>query len=290
MRSEDAMAKLVILSPEDLERRSAASQSTSPASSSPPAGAPTLSYEDIVAWTGETSIQRGSPYVGDAVFDTRRTGSTLKARCQGTAAQPYRVTATIGARGVTQSTCSCPVGGRCKHVAALLLRWLRDPAAFVEVEDPEAALEQRDRAELIALIRQMLARHPELETLLQLPLPVAGKPNKPADPAQIRREVIAAFRAAGDDWSGASEVAQSLEPLVNLGDEYARFGDCRSAAVVYQTVAQGVTEHYDEVQDDEGDLTTIVDQCIAGIGACLASADDAVQRENLLRALFDLYR
>src|SRR3712207_3561600 len=121
MRCEVAMAKLVLLSPEDLEHRVGASHSPSPAVSAPPSGAPTLSYEDIVAWTGETSIQRGSPYVGDAVFDTRRTGATLKARCQGTAAQPYRVTATLGTTGVTQSTCSCPVGGRCKHVAALLL-------------------------------------------------------------------------------------------------------------------------------------------------------------------------
>jgi hypothetical protein len=46
-------------------------------------------------------------------------------RCVGSAAQPYRVTATLTTSGgIAASTGSCPVGGRCKHVAALLLAWL----------------------------------------------------------------------------------------------------------------------------------------------------------------------
>ena len=155
------MAKIVIIPPEGRK------PIEPPEPAAAPPGMPSLSHQQIVDWTGETSIKRGTPYVNDALFDTRRTGLALKARCQGTAAHPYRVTATLGAQGgITRSTCSCPVGGRCKHVAALLLRWLRDPDAFLEIEDVEAALDRRDKAELIALIRQMLTRHPELETLL----------------------------------------------------------------------------------------------------------------------------
>lgn len=277
------MAKIVLLPPDSLQ---------SPERPvSPPPGAPALSHQDIIAWTGETSIKRGAPYVGEALFDMRRTGYTLKARCQGTAAYPYRVTAMIGSQGgITQSMCSCPVGGRCKHVAALLLSWLRDPDAFMEIEDAETTLERRDKAELIALIRQMLARHPELETLLELPLPVAGKQNKPADLARIRREIASAFRAVGDDWNGASEVAQSLEALVELGNEYARLDDWRNAATVYQAITQGVAEHYEEVQDEESDLSYVVDTCVEGIGTCLQSVDDPAQREVMLQALFELYQ
>jgi hypothetical protein len=46
----------------------------------------------VLAWVGETSLARGRPYVG-RLLDQRRTGPELKARCAGSAAQPYRVTA-----------------------------------------------------------------------------------------------------------------------------------------------------------------------------------------------------
>jgi uncharacterized Zn finger protein len=255
----------------------------------PPPGFPSLTRDDIRAWVGEATFRRGESYVDTAIFDTRRTGRTLKARCQGTASQPYRVEATIGSRGVERDDCTCPVGKQCKHVAALLLAWLEDPDGFVEVEDLEAALERRDKPELIALIRHMLARHPELEALLDMPLPVASKHPKPADAALIRREVSSTFREAGDDWHAVADAAHNLEPLVQLGDDYASLGDWPSAAAVYQAIVQGIAEHYHDLSDENGELNVIVNECVAGLGACLQAATDPTQRESLLRALFDIY-
>jgi uncharacterized Zn finger protein len=257
----------------------------------PPPGFPPLTLDHLRAWLGEATLRRGEPYVEDRIFDTRRTGRTLKARCQGSTSQPYRVEATVGARGgVASDDCTCPVGHQCKHVAALLLAWLEDPGGFVEVEDLEASLARRDKVELIALIRQMLARRPELESLLELPLPIAGQRRKSADAALIRREVATAFRDAGHEWGAASVAARNLEPLVKLGDDYASLGDTRSAAAIYQAIALGVTEHYNQVQDEEGALNVIVNDCVSGLGECLRGADDPAQRESLLRALFEIYR
>lgn len=245
---------------------------------------------DILAWVGETSLARGRPYV-DRLLDQRRIGLELKARCVGSAAQPYRVTATLTTSGsIAASTCSCPVGGRCKHVAALLLAWLAEPEAFLEVEPLDAVLERRDKAELIALIRQMLARNPELETLLELPLPTAGGKRKPADGAIIRRQVLAAFNAAGDDWHAASNVADALQSLVEIGDDYVRLGDWPSAATVFQTIAQTVLDQYNQLNDEEGSLHAVVDHCVGGLGECLDATQDAPQRESFLRALFEVYR
>lgn len=249
-----------------------------------------LTMAAILAWVGETSLARGRPYV-DRLLDQRRTGLELKARCVGSAAQPYRVTAALTANGgIAASTCSCPVGGRCKHVVALLLAWLAEPDAFLEVEPLDAALERRDKAELIALIRQMLARHPELETLLELPLPTAGGKRKPADPAVIRRQVLAAFRGAGDDWHAVAAIADDLEPLVDIGDDYGRLGDWPSAAIVYQTIAQTLLDEYTQLHDEEGSLHGVVDRCVGGLGECLDATHGASEREALLRALFDIYR
>jgi uncharacterized Zn finger protein len=257
----------------------------------PPPGFPPLTLDHLRAWLGEATLRRGEPYVVERIFDTRSTGRTLKAGCQGSASQPYRVEATIGARGgVASDDCTCPVGHQCKNVAALLLAWLEDPGGFVEVEDLEASLARRDKVELIALIRQMLARRPELESLLELPLPIAGQHRKSADAALIRREVATAFRDAGHEWGAASVAARNLEPLVKLGDDYASLDDTRSAAAVYQAITLGVTEHYNEVHDEEGALNVIVNDCVSGLGECLHAVGDPAQRESLLRALFEIYR
>ena len=64
-------------------------------------------------------------------------GNTLKAWCQGSRPQPYRLWATYSAAGIEEAHCSCPVGlgGRCKHVAALLLTWSDQPDSFREVKN-----------------------------------------------------------------------------------------------------------------------------------------------------------
>src|SRR3972149_1347177 len=138
---------------------------------------PNLSVTDIQAWVGSASYHKGQSYFRQgAIFEPRRQGMTLKARCLGSSAPSYWVEVTIDDGGITEAECSCPVGagGHCKHVAALLLTWLDSPEAFEESADLETTLEQRSKPELIALIRQMLQRYPDLEYLLDLPSPAAG--------------------------------------------------------------------------------------------------------------------
>jgi len=162
---------------------------------------PDLTESEIRAWSGEPSFSRGEQYFRQgAILDPRRAGLTLKAHCAGSRPEPYRVQVTLGSKGVVAGECSCPVGagGHCKHAVALLLTWLDDPDAFVEVEDLETALERRSKAELIALIRRMMGRYPELETLLELPMPDEAEGEQLLDAEKIRRQVDHAFFAAGD--------------------------------------------------------------------------------------------
>jgi uncharacterized Zn finger protein len=78
--------------------------------------------DDIRTWVGDQSFSRGQRYHRQkAITNPRRQGDTLKAHCFGSAPQPYRVAVTLGKSGIISDRCSCPIGGRCKHVAALLL-------------------------------------------------------------------------------------------------------------------------------------------------------------------------
>ena len=276
------------LTAEEIHRLAGGSE----AASDRPADPYGLDQAAIRAWVGDASFERGRSYArADAVFNPYRQGTTLKALCQGSLPQPYRVQATLGPGGVAAAQCSCPVGsdGRCKHVAALLLAWLDDPARFVEIEDLETALERRSKAELIALIRQMVARAPELETLIGLPAP-GSTDQPPLDPELIRHQVRSVFTGDISEWGAAYGIAQDLEGLVQIGKKYTQAGDWRNAAIVYQSVAQELLKHYEELDDEGGEVAAVVNECVTGLGSSLSAARDPGQREVILRVLFDIYR
>src|SRR5262245_41054768 len=187
----------------------------------------------------ERSFDRARPYARNgSVTDRRRQGATLKANCQGTASRPYRVEVAFAGGDIRDAECSCPVGdgGYCKHVAAVLLTYRDDPAGFAEVESLDAALEKRGKAELIALIKQMVRRQPGLELLLES-APAGGSAS--ADPAVYRRQAAAAFQHSGDEWGASFAVADELEEIRLRGDELLEQGQV-AAAAAFAGVAEAV--------------------------------------------------
>ena len=254
---------------------------------------PQLTESDVRRWTGEASFGRGEGYFRSGhILDPRLQGNTLKARCLGSRPGPYYVEVTLGREGIVSGDCSCPVGGggHCKHAAALLLTWVHQPDAFLEVEELESALEGRSKAELVALVRRMIARYPDLESLLELPIVGEAGADRPLDPDVIRRQASNAFYGVGyDEWDAVYGIAQQLMELVTIGDDHAERGQWRNAATMYEIVMREVVDNYGMVQDEEGDLHRVVSGCVEGLGACLEATEDPARREALLRALFDVY-
>ncbi|MEZ4728906.1 MAG: hypothetical protein R3E79_17375 [Caldilineaceae bacterium] len=253
---------------------------------------PTLTEADILSWVGETSLARGRPYVQDgSILNPRRQGSALKAQCLGSAPTPYRVEAVLTDKAIASSHCSCPVGsyGRCKHVAALLLSWLKDPALFTVVEALTAALNQRTKDELVILMTKMLDRYPDLEALLALPVVDGGKAPPPVDPKVIERQVNQAFRYIDhDNYGSLYDIVQKLTEIKTLGDQYLAAADWRNAVTVYQTVMEGVLDNYEMMGDENGECSDIVNECVTGLGQCLAAVQDAPLRQVILHALFSV--
>jgi uncharacterized Zn finger protein len=250
---------------------------------------PKVSAKAIRKRVGERSFALGHTYAREgSIFNGRRHDRTLKARCQGSRNEAYQVEATLGDKGIADAQCSCPVGGggNCKHVAALLLTWLERPDVFTEVQDLEAALEQRSKPELIALIKQMVRREPDLEMLLEVPVEgsTAG-----ASPETYQRQAAAAFRSGGYEWGAASAIADQLDALRETGDRFLEQEDFAGAAAAYQGICSAVVENYETVQDEEGDLHGVVDDCVQGVAKCLAGLkNDSTRREAILRTLWEL--
>ncbi len=93
--------------------------------------APTASYaaKDIEEWLGDWVVIKGRGYLG-AVEDLRVESDTLTASVRGTRPRPYRVDIRFqpAPEGSARPRfyCSCPVGGHCKHAAAVLLKALEE--------------------------------------------------------------------------------------------------------------------------------------------------------------------
>lgn len=255
-----------------------------------------LTEDTIRQYVGVESFRRGENYSRDGmIFNARRTDGMLKADCHGSGGNIYRVHATVEDGTIVDADCACPVGGYCKHIAALLLTWLNQPDDFHAIEETNTALEQRSKEELIALVKQMLLRAPDLESLLELPLPTGKKSKQKISPETYRRQVAAAFGGSDFEYGAASSIANELIATMEIANGFLTQGEIDNAATVYEAIANGVVENYESVDDESGALGGVVQDCVEGLGKCLkdeaAHSDTALRdAQRIFRALFEIYR
>lgn len=245
----------------------------------------------IRTWVGDRSFSRGQQYHKQgAVTSPWQQGDILKAKCWGSTPQPYHIWVQVTPDGIESGTCSCPVGadGRCKHVAALLLCWLHEPDSFQEVEPLEKVLHRREKDDLILLIRQMIARQPDLEEMVYLAPPTT--PDSPAviNPDLIRRQVEQSLRHGdyGHEYYGAAQaIAHELLAILQQGDVYGERGDWANASIIYRTVLAELQGQRHQIYDHDGDLGSVFWQGSAKLGTCLQEIEQAESRLDILRVL-----
>ena len=256
-----------------------------------PTSLPRLSEDLIKRYVPDPSFGRGrSYYRNGAIFDTVRRGNQIEGFCAGSTPEPYQVKVTLTKNGIAGNECSCPVGGSCKHVVALLLTWVHAPDRFEARDSVDAMLERKSKYELTALIKEMLKRSPELERLIDLPVPgKGGQRQAPVKADTYRRQIRHALHDT-HDWHGAADAAQEVGSVVDIGDGFAEQDDWENAQIAYQAVIDEVLPHYLET-GDEGDIGGEVSRAVEGLVACLeAGAEDAPARRASLRSLFDVLK
>ena len=275
-----------------------------------------LSEADVHALSDEASFRKGyDAYLQHSIVEPTLSASVLRAFCHGSSGSPYRVEVTLLPAGETSThklalaECSCPRGGFCKHLVALLLTWLYQPERFVIRTGLLGRLSEKSREELLALLEHLLQRQPDIaplvEMLLELPLgntpPGKQRPGRgrepTLDPATIESQVASAFYNAGEGWDAASRIGPELDRLCDIGKSFAEAGQWANAQVVYATVAEETMLQYEGVHD-EGQIGWVLGACAAGLVACLEAQSglprserlEALEREALLVTLFDLWK
>ena len=252
---------------------------------------PPLTEAMISAWTDGRSFSRGQEYArSDSVANPRIQGTTLKAECWGTAAEPYRVEVDLSEAGIVGGICSCPVGLRCKHAVAVLLTWLHHPERFRVEEDLRAALSRRGQEELIRIIFRIVERYPGAAEIAAMPLPGESAGRPAVDAKAIRRQVRAITGHTPHEWGASYAAASEVGRLLQPAHEYAAAGDWANAAVVYAAVADTILDDYGEIYEEEGEYLAVVRQCADRLAGCLSQTEDPDRRRDLLEALFRIWR
>src|ERR1700742_2790598 len=105
---------------------------------------PQITAYDIRRHCGDKNFERGEQYYKNgSIFEARIDKQVLKASCSGSRDMDYPVTGSIKRNGIASCGFTCPVGEseHCKHVAALLLTWVRKPKLFEQMPDIEKVLQ-----------------------------------------------------------------------------------------------------------------------------------------------------
>jgi len=154
-------------------------------------------------------------------------------------------------------------------------------------------LTQREKTELIAIIKQMLQQQPELKWLLQTPVPTPSQRTKPVDP-QIYRDQIAAILSLADNPRNRKyrdEIKSRLSAIKATADAFAEHEDYTAAVTVYEVLVAEVLKHYNAYFDEYITFSIILYGCIDGLDSCFAGDEENQDlRLRVLQSLFAIYR
>lgn len=161
-------------------------------------------------------------------------------------------------------------------------------------QDVEPTLEQFTKAELISLIKRMLQRYPDLTGMIAMAPPADAKPpHPPFNPAFYRRQVDEVFDTTDrNTWGSEGRAAGPLLSIVAIANEYVQQQDYADAAALYEIIVRAILANYDSFRwhADEGDLDTVVEDCVKGLGKCLRGERSATAvRKQIIPTLFDVY-
>jgi len=257
---------------------------------------PNIFDETIRALFDAKIFARGLEYYrSGAVLGLIRRGATLSADVHGSDFEPYRVEIGLYDGGVANARCSCPYdfGDYCKHIAAVLLKFAKEPAAAVERQPIDALLRELSRDTLAGLLLKRLASDPSLASWIEAELAASPKAKaqtgelRPAvDPAPIREQarllLVSRYRRRSYwDGYGSSGDSEELRRLVEKAVPFLEAGEGGNALRVLEPIAESFVESWLEYYfDDEhmylifGDLGRLMAEAALMSELALEERDD----------------
>ncbi|MBI3165911.1 MAG: SWIM zinc finger domain-containing protein [Chloroflexi bacterium] len=256
-----------------------------------------LTEEMTRSRANEQSYQKGREYyqsgaIYDAACKATSAGVVLTARCEGNSAPSYRVRAELDAGGVRSTDCSCPYDwdGDCKHVVALLLKYLHKPAEFSEQKEMGDLLADLEKSALLALIHRLVEKNPDLYDEIEMIVPALqvaeqsksampkGKRKTQVSEETYRKQVRRVFKQSRydgnyyDDWNEPAYI-EDLEEIQETAIKFLEAGDAEGALIILRVLLEEALEEYDEEMDHNGNLAGFIQDLGMPMAEAILSAE-----------------
>lgn len=250
---------------------------------------PRITLAQIQSRAGKQIIARAETYFRqNAIRHCVQRGNEIEALCEGSQPEPYRVGATLSKTGIVSTSCTCEYewGDDCKHIVALLLTYLRDPARFEERPKLHDVLRARSKEDLAGIIEQMVTRYPDLQDIVERPVPEAvGDLQATIDTQSLRRELRNALKFSGGWMDHTAE--NKVREIANVGKRFAARDQYANAAAIYITILDECNSS-EYPTDDEGEYVIAVSDTfdlLKDVLSRLNLAQDNPLRERVLDVL-----
>ncbi len=232
---------------------------------------------------------RGYDYYSQgAVLTLARRGDLLLGAVEGSDYAPYQVQIRLDAGGVISAHCSCPYdwGGDCKHIVAVLLTALHQPAAVETRPAVATLLADLSPDQLRTLLTTLADNQPELADTIEAqvallthapaataPQPTAAPPavhsqsaihnpqsaaprQTPLDAQTFQRQVRGVLHSgdrmsSSDRYGMATSMVSAIQRIADQAQPFLDAGDGRNAMVILEAVTAETLESWEEVAEED---------------------------------------
>lgn len=273
-----------------------------------------ITESDIQKLANSKSYKKGKEYfTSNAILDLKKRGNSLVAEVEGSDYDPYQVRVELDKDSILSTHCTCPYDGSgvCKHIVAVLLKYLNSNKESIE-EFPtvDEIVDKLGESDLRAILIELLKSEPDLidrvETKIALlsasanqhgaalkstsqsslksqensdiKLPI--KQFKPIDIAPFKREAKKIFKSANrrgyyDDGyydEYDSGIADDFIKLLQKAKPLIDIGDGKNAILLLDTIMEVfVYSRSDEEYYD--DISTMLEEAAALYAEAILSSE-----------------
>lgn len=160
------------------------------------------------------------------------------------------------------------------------------------MEGVEKQLEGREKAELIAIIKAILLQEPELQWLVETPMPHAIERNIALDAKLYRQQVRAAMKAGEPTRKRPRRAVQrKLSAIKAIADAFAEEEQYKAALTIYEVLVTEIITHFNDYPDEYIAFSVTLMHCIDGLDTCFAGEEENPEiRLRVVQTLFAIYR
>lgn len=275
-----------------------------------------LTEELIHEQANDRSYERGREYylagaIYSPIWQTTPGGIALTSRCTGSGGH-YSLRAELDENGIISTSCTCPYdgGGDCKHIVALLLKYLYQPEKFSEQKSVADLLSGLDKESLIAIISRLVKRDPDLYDELELAIPAVKAAAQPKTTAKVaatekrqtdvsepmyRKLVQKIFKQSRhsdyyDDYESAPAYLDDLQETLQTARQTLDAGDAEGALIILRVLFEETVDEYDGEMDYDGDVAGFIQDLGMPLAEAILSVNlNAQERAELQKALQKTY-